>query len=103
MINEYIKREDVMKALFAPEMCYAPVQVKIVKELPAADVSPVVHGYWEGYSHSKFYGMDEFHEPIYRDGVIYYCSECRRCSIIKMRFCPDCGARMDGGEDRAGC
>ena len=42
MADEYIKREDVMKALFAPEMCYTPVQVKIVKELPAADVAPVV-------------------------------------------------------------
>ena len=40
--DEYIKREDVMKTLFAPEMCYTPVQVKIVKELPAADVAPVV-------------------------------------------------------------
>lgn len=73
-----------------------------IKNMPAADVAPVVHGYWEGYSHSKFYGMDEFHEPIYRDGVLYYCSECRRRSIIKMRFCANCDARMDGGDTDGG-
>lgn len=35
MADEYIKCEDVMKTLFAPEMCYTPVQVQIVKELPS--------------------------------------------------------------------
>ena len=42
MAGDYIRREDAMKALFAPEMCYAPVQVKIIRELPAADVAEVV-------------------------------------------------------------
>ena len=39
---DYIRREDALKALFAHEMCYAPVQVKIIRELPAADVAEVV-------------------------------------------------------------
>lgn len=42
-MTDYIRREDAQKALFAPEMCYAPVQVKIIRELPAADVAEVVH------------------------------------------------------------
>ena len=46
MAGDYIRREDAQKALFAPEMCYAPVQVKIIRELPAADVAEVVHGEW---------------------------------------------------------
>ena len=41
-MTDYIRRDDAMKALFAPEMCYAPVQVKIIRELPAADVAEVV-------------------------------------------------------------
>lgn len=48
--------------------------------------------------YSRFYGTDENGEPIYRDGVLYYCSECRRKSIIKTNFCPNCGAKMDDEE-----
>lgn len=59
-------------------------------------VAPVKHGEWEGRIHGRFYGTDEDGEPIFRDGVVYYCSECRRRSIIKTNFCPDCGTRMDG-------
>lgn len=49
-MTDYIRREDAQKALFAPEMCYAPVQVKIIRELPAADVAEVVR--CEGCKHS---------------------------------------------------
>lgn len=42
MPDEYISREAALKALFAPGMCYAPIQLQIVKDLPAADVAEVV-------------------------------------------------------------
>jgi hypothetical protein len=42
MPDEYISREAAVKALFAPGMCYAPIQLQIVKDLPAADVAEVV-------------------------------------------------------------
>ena len=42
MADEYIRREDALVALFAPGMCYAPMQLKIIKDLPAADVVQVV-------------------------------------------------------------
>lgn len=42
MHDEYISREAAVKALFAPGMCYAPIQLQIVKDLPAADVAEVV-------------------------------------------------------------
>lgn len=67
--------------------------------LPAADVAPVKHGELESYIHGRFYGTDKDGEPIFRDGIVYYCSECRRRSVIKTKFCPDCGAKMDGGEN----
>ena len=40
--EEFISRTEALKALFAPGMCYAPMQLKIIKDLPAADVAPVV-------------------------------------------------------------
>ena len=41
-MTDYISREAALKALFAPGMCYAPMQLQIIKDLPAADVAPVV-------------------------------------------------------------
>ena len=40
--EEFISRTEALKALFAPGMCYAPMQLQIIKDLPAADVAPVV-------------------------------------------------------------
>ena len=42
MPDEYISRKAAVKALFAPGMCYAPMQLQIIKDLPAADVAEVV-------------------------------------------------------------
>ena len=61
-----------------------------VRDMPAADVEPVVHGRWvlieTGYS-----------------AKIYECSECKDDDYWKHHFaggfehyCPNCGARMDG-------
>lgn len=64
-------------------------------EIPAADVMPVVHGYWK---------------PIYPDKIFehqnrakyYECSVCGRTSVdenysngLDYEFCPYCSAKMD--------
>lgn len=69
--------------------------------LPAADVEPVRHGRWESYTHSRYCGMDEYGDPIYRDGTVYYCfnPKCRRKTVVKENFCPSCGSKMDLEED----
>lgn len=61
----------------------------LINAIPAADVAPVVHGTWE-----------------LRHGS-WYCSNCGRGYKIKFgvapackhNYCPNCGARMDGGSD----
>lgn len=76
---------------------------KAIKEMPKsiiADAVPVRHGRWEGHSHSRYCGTDDFGDPIYKDGVVYYCSECRRKTVIKERYCPNCGAKMDLEDER---
>ena len=61
---------------------------KRVDCIPAADVAPVVHGRWV-----------PFHSEI--AGDIQYCSACEIGFATKTNYCPNCGARMDGGnEDR---
>ncbi len=54
--------------------------------IPAADVAPVVHGRWgdNGIPESMLSG----------------CSVCGfTCGAYSFRYCPNCGAKMDGGAD----
>lgn len=60
---------------------------KQLKQLPAADVAPVVHGKWKAYS------------PI-----TIRCSICGHVihdwRYSECKFCPNCGAKMDAqGEE----
>lgn len=111
---EYIDREAAVtvcneqykECLRKSDFCGDTVAWNIcadIKAIPAADVAPVVHGRWEGYTHSRYIGCDEYGEPKYADGIVYYCSNrrCRRKSVIKERYCPSCGRKMDGGDGDA--
>ena len=53
---------------------------------PAADLVEVRHGEWK---------------PVkYTEAPLYYCSECIGSAYKQHRYCPNCGAKMDGkGED----
>lgn len=69
---------------------------KIMEEAPAVDAVPVVHGLWKGYNvphWTKRY--DDNGDPEYKYHAEYVCSICRRRTIIKENYCPNCGAKMD--------
>lgn len=72
-----------------------------IEGLPAADVEPVRHGRWEYYTSPRYCGSDKYGNPVFIDGVVYYCSnpKCRRKTVIKEKFCPSCGAKMDLEDD----
>lgn len=70
MPDEYISREAALKALFAPGMCYAPMQLQIIKDLPAADVAEVVRcktvrfgHHRKGDENSTGHGVEARHPP----------------------------------------
>ena len=69
-MSDYISREAAMEIVKRTSGDYAAAFSEI-RKLPTADVAPVVHGRWEGYTHSRYCGVDEYGEPIYRDGVVY--------------------------------
>lgn len=79
-----------------PIYIHEPTKSEFKRMAVQMDYVPMRHGEWEGYTHSRFCGLDEFSEPIYRDGVVYYCSNprCRRKTVIKENYCPSCGAKM---------
>lgn len=83
---EYIEREaflDYMKGTSR----YFNVKFDI-ENFPAADVAPVMHGRWVPF-HSQ------------AAGDIWYCSACEIGFAARMKYCPNCGARMDGGDTNA--
>ena len=86
MAIEYIDREKA-KRLLHIEYAYAAEQ--LLDEIPAADVAPVVHGVW---------ACVQKIDPI--SG--YRCSKCRRIVGFDLTpYCPNCGAKMDGGDNDA--
>nr|DAO70661.1 MAG TPA: hydrogenase/urease nickel incorporation protein [Caudoviricetes sp.] len=87
-MDEYISRHEAIRAV---QLSYGNYEAtrKAIFELPAADVAPVRRGRW---ALNKKYGD-------------YECSECGQGDVkamdftnLKMRYCPNCGAKMDGAE-----
>lgn len=84
---EYINREKA-KHLLHIEYAYAAEQ--LLDEIPAADVAPVVHGRWK-YYHKQNKAV---------------CTHCSFERDLDENFgaaisCPNCGAKMDGGDGDA--
>lgn len=93
---EYINRKAAFDAITdlagkAPtRSAYEAVwkSARVLKKIPAADVVPVVHGKWI--------------ESANFDSGFWVCSKCRFVSeaIAAHKlygYCPNCGAKMDGG------
>lgn len=87
-MNDHISREAAMEITTRTCGDYAAAFAEI-RQLPAADVAPVVHGRWE------------------RERSNWYCTNCRKGYRITtgapaantFRHCPNCGARMDGATE----
>lgn len=100
-MKEYIERAQLLKNIGHDEKRRADVlpgsTFDIVLKEPAADVAPVRHGRWiaeEKESISK--------RNRYIKYAVYSCSTCGRSNgRIKKKYCPNCGARMDGEETPA--
>ena len=109
---EYIERETLMrriKEIHCAECdsyhgarcraCWVDDTLDYIDSEPAADVAPVVHGQWISFTGCA------------NEGV--YCSICKKkvwksdyawCSKksrnkLRSNYCPNCGAKMDGGTD----
>ena len=62
--------------------------IKALKSCKTADVAEVRHGHWVQESFIAKNGEKMYHTP--------YCSVCNRCEGFKTKYCPNCGAKMDG-------
>lgn len=60
--------------------------IDMIEDAPAADVAPVVHGRWVTHYRSG--------TPV-AEGYVSTC--CDMWNNRKSDYCPNCGAKMDGG------
>ena len=102
---EYIEREALLNKL-SRMIDYCEKDKKItgltalfqvgdaIMDCPAADVAPVVHGRWIEPSR-LYYGAKQ-----YECSLCYSDTFWKKHSITeKYPHCPNCGCRMDGGDD----
>lgn len=101
-MKDYIEREAALN--FETKITAAPSEIQAIsqgmslyaehiKAIPAADVVPVVRGRWELITRGETgYSAGDFR-----------CSVCRRpCKCWALTdYCPNCGAKMNGGETDA--
>ena len=92
IMSDYIKREDALRIVNATDIDTIRLEdvkritnkcAKGIKAIPAADVVERKVGKWEfigGY------------------GYQYRCSVCITCAERKEKYCPHCGAKMEGNE-----
>ena len=93
---EYIERAALLKKLIT---CGAICEFGecLIKRFPTADVAPVVHGRWISWEKAEnFVPSPDRHE----------CSVCHDAAQVLVNgfellsdYCPNCGAKMDGGGD----
>ena len=100
---EYIERDSLQAALKRKQCgpankrytegwndCLMRVK-SMVSTAPAADVAPVVHGRWERDAEGDWYCTN-------CNEVVAICDSGRERTYRKP-YCPNCGAKMDGGAD----
>ena len=82
------KKHNLLIARF--KLCTADmVDLKfLINEAPTIDAAPVVHGEWIWTERG-----DEDYEQY------FVCSKCGQQQYVETNYCPDCGAKMDGGKE----
>ena len=90
MMARYIDADEVLRH-FSCTSCTDDI-LEYLQEAPTADVVEVKHGEW--YRHNKKEHGD----------TCYYCSACEKMALSDCleweltKYCPNCGAKMDGGK-----
>lgn len=100
-MDEFISREATIKRIkevycagcnsyngVKCRACGTGDAIDMIEDAPAADVAPVVHGRWVTHYRSG--------TPV-AEGYVSTC--CDMWNNRKSDYCPNCGAKMDGGAD----
>lgn len=89
-INQIVAIDTILSN--PPDAHYPVWFAEQIGNLPAADVVEVVHGEWLGWGKG---GM-----PLYENyGTCSVCHEDAEICTEHRNYCPNCGAKMDGGKE----
>jgi hypothetical protein len=93
-MSEYIKRDDAIHALLSPPITTDAVAIMNIAaaliRIPVADVRENVHAQWilvDDGTYLAYWECSNCHNECYVEGE------------MRMKYCPACGAIMDGGDD----
>lgn len=90
MSDQKLINADILKGAFEMDGYKSPYVERLIDACPTVDAMPVVHGKWKPIKAS-----------IYPYGFDVRCSECGCaifCGANGWNYCPNCGAKMDGGK-----
>lgn len=87
--KEYLRHDSFSNPYFRSQACQQAMDV--LDTVPAADVVEVKHGRWH---------------DVYMSSASSFVGTCSVCGISNdippvplAKYCPNCGAKMDGGQD----
>ena len=107
-MTDYIKREDAIRSIADHDEFKGERWIKeawadyMIEDAKPADVEPVRHGRWD--VHGKPMPMHDIKGNL-SWGNWYVCTGCGFATtaieghITQYRYCPNCGAKMDGESD----
>ena len=103
-MNRYIDADKLLKSTISKYRCVPLVGIPsyrngeeyfdgedfddLINNTPTADVTEVRHGEWKT---TVLINTPE----VFKTGAPH-CSECKRTAPHRTKFCPECGAKMDG-------
>ena len=104
MADEYIRRDTALRAVTKRYgACRSPAQNRLLDEIrneirraPAADVAEVVHGEWLR-SDDDWNSLTTIQCSICGEEWCFETDD--DVSLLNYKHCPNCGAKMDGGND----
>lgn len=106
-MDDYIKRENAKRAVWGctrdTGIDEAPFEYAegLLEDVPSEDVAPVRHGHWDVREPMPMHDI----KGNLSWGNWYVCTGCGFATtaieghITQYRYCPNCGARMDGEDD----
>ena len=92
-MSDLISRNALLDAMPKNDELLSVDVRRIICESPIIDAEPVRHGQWETKEYTTEDNFDDWivihHEEV--------CSECGKGQGERSKFCPNCGAKMNGG------